>query len=233
MSRAIKAFIAWLRTKGLLPHHQGFFDLFAKQVRLIRLSSKLLLQLIQNSANIEARRQIYKKITELETEGDKILGEIDTLCNEALIPPFSELIIIDLTQALDDTLDGIEGTAKDFLSYSFALKETTPNEVVELATMIAKAGERLPEIIPALKKFRHAYDCYDIMRDLEHRADDIKENTIPKGYLQVLQSKKDQEPMADLIFAIALDKIISRLEATTDNFQRIAVIVKGVVTKRV
>jgi len=234
-------FIAWLLSIRVLPQEKGFYKLFQKQSKEVKYSAQLLLEMVTNSMDEKKCQQILKQIETSETKGDLILGEIDTLCNEAIIPPFPEQSILMLALVIDNALDGIEGAAQDFSRYKFALKEQPP-EILELAQLISLAGEKLPDIIPALQKYNHCDHIYDLMRDLEHKADDIKSVVIPTAYHKVFsieEFNKSTSPDSssaiarEQVRAIAIDKVITRLEGVTDDLRHIANHVKGVISRGV
>lgn len=225
-----KSLLSRLRSISILPNNRRFFTLFQAQMDEIKLSSSLLLQLTQNSTDSYRRPQIHRQIKESETRGDNILGQLYNLTNDSVTSPFPRQDILNLGRLLDDVLDGIEGAADHYINFEI----TEPKPALEdMARIIAQAGELLTDIIPALQKFDHPIDIYSSMRELEHRADDINKEIIPRSYLAANAATSMDEFKAAWINAIATDKIITKMETTADSMRHVADTIKEVIAKRV
>ncbi len=240
-----------LRKLKFLPsNNREFSALFREQVQKIEEIAQLFQQLI-DCHETETQQQLHKKIKRIESEADDILTRIKSACEDSLIPPFISADILDISRLLDDIVDGIEGAADDFIEYKI---EMPPSEIISITEIVVKASMKIHAIVPALEKFEHPIDLYGEMRELEHLADVINKKGIPKFYLEVeeaarqlskmgsvLKTLKGAQRVIDLISqtiqmqnrAIAIDKVITRLEKTTDTLRQVTFLVRGVISKNV
>ena len=99
------------------PKEPKFFPLL-KQLSEILLSSSALLIEILGHDSPEKRAEDYKRIKDLEREGDKLTNLILDELGTTFITPFDREDIHDLASGMDDVIDGINSCAKRITIYN-------------------------------------------------------------------------------------------------------------------
>ena len=94
------------------PKEPKFFPLL-KQLSEILLSSSALLIEILGHDSPEKRAEDYKRIKDLEREGDKLTNLILDELGTTFITPFDREDIHDLASGMDDVIDGIKKVTKE------------------------------------------------------------------------------------------------------------------------
>lgn len=105
------------------PKEPKFFPLL-KQLSEILLSSSALLIEILGHDSPEKRAEDYKRIKDLEREGDKLTNLILDELGTTFITPFDREDIHDLASGMDDVIDGINSCAKRITIYNRILFRT-------------------------------------------------------------------------------------------------------------
>ena len=93
------------------PKEPKFFPLLKQLSEVLCEASVVLTESLQHDSPTE-RADYYKKIKELEREGDKLTHRIFDELGTTFITPFDREDIHDLASCMDDVIDGINSCAK-------------------------------------------------------------------------------------------------------------------------
>jgi uncharacterized protein len=192
----------------LIPQDKVFFDLFERQVAIVRESANQLVALTENFTNVKEKRH---SIELLEHQGDQVTHDIYETLNKTFITPLDPEEISGLASALDDVLDYIDGSAEKMLYYGI---ESTDSHIVELSKLIQLS---VMEIEGAVKGIRAISNpkyieerCIEVNR-LENLADDVLAHAI-----------MDLFKTNDAITIIKYKDIYEHLEVATDYCEDVA-----------
>jgi predicted phosphate transport protein (TIGR00153 family) len=201
---------------NLLPRDDTFYAFFLKQVELISLASKVLMEGVRvgNSRLAGAATEI----SVLESRGDEVIHGIFKRLNQTFITPLDPEDIHNIASALDDVLDGIEDTAHRLVSYNI---EPVPRDMVELATIVNACAVAAKSAIQAFEhKGPILEHCIEINR-LENEADLISRSAVADLF------HKQKDP----ITLIKLKEVYEFFEDTIDRFEDVADVLQNVAVK--
>ena len=184
------------------PKEPKFFPLL-KQLSEILLSSSALLIEILGHDSPEKRAEDYKRIKDLEREGDKLTNLI-------------------LASGMDDVIDGINSCAKRITIYN---PHPISDKGKELGHMVQQEAALIGQAMDELEAFRKSPDklrayCNQL-HDIENRADDIYEFFITRLF----------EEEKDCIELIKIKEIMYELEKTTDAAEHVGKILRSLIVK--
>ena len=116
--------------QALMPREDRFFDLYNRHAQTLAEGAGALCELLQGGANIS---RAAHKVIAFEQQADAIARDVLLLVRRTFITPFDRSDIKDLINALDDTIDQMQKTAKAVLLF----------EVERLEPEMAEMGERI------------------------------------------------------------------------------------------
>ena len=203
------------------PKEPKFFPLLKQLSEVLCEASVVLTESLQHDSPTE-RADYYKKIKELEREGDKLTHRIFDELGTTFITPFDREDIDDLASCMDDVIDGINSCAKRISIYNPRPISENGKELSRLiqeeATYICKAMDEL-EIFRKKPTLLREY-C-SRLHEIENQADDVYEFFITRLF----------EEEKDCIELIKIKEIMHELEKTTDAAEHVGKILKNLIVK--
>ncbi|XOU93927.1 MAG: DUF47 domain-containing protein [Candidatus Kerfeldbacteria bacterium] len=165
---------------SILPQSKKeFYALFHHLAGLIYASSALFHELISDSLDPKQSKDTIAEIIAREKQADQTLKDIAELVSGKFVTPFSSQETLHLAELMDNILDQIENGADLIRDYDFG---DIPPETGQMSALLAKGCQVLTEMIKPLSDFRHPFDMYAEIRELEHKADVINKAAIAKYY---------------------------------------------------
>lgn len=199
------------------PKEIDFFEIFDRTSLNITKAASLLVDLMENFDNIEARA---KEIHEVEQDSDMLTHDIMKKLNKTFITPIDREDLYSLASRMDDVIDLIWAVA-DRISV-FKVKEPMPEAVVmskdllTTAEVMHKAVKKLKE-----KNYSHVQEhCIEINR---------LENRIDRGFRDALGKLFDE--VKDPILIIKWKEIYEHLEDASDRCEDVANVLEAIVLK--
>lgn len=154
------------------PHKEKFFDLFKQSAENALAGARLLKEMLDRYENPQ---DSWKKLKDLEHEGDRITHRTIRSLNQTFLTPIDAEDIHALTTALDNVMDAIEAAASRMIL--FKIDRPTP-EAVELCEIIVTSTEQLVKAVSHMPRLDDIDEyCIEINR-LENAADDIYRKAI-------------------------------------------------------
>lgn len=201
----------------IFPKEIDFFEIFDKAATNLTKATSLLVSLMENFDNIEARA---KEIYEVEQDGDMLTHDIMKKLNRTFITPIDREDIHALASRMDDILDLVWGGVDRMVVF----KITKPTrEAVDLAKDLHRTTEVLQKTIKELraKNYSHVQEhCIEINR-LENRIDRIFRDALGKLF----------DDMKDPLLIIKWKEIYEHLENASDRCEDVANVLEGIVLK--
>ena len=122
------------------PKEPKFFPLLKQLSEILAASSELLVESLKHDSP-EERTGFYKRIKDMEREGDKLAHRILDELGTTFITPFDREDIHDLASSIDDVIDGINSCAKRIAIYN---PHPISESGKELSRMIQQEAESQP-----------------------------------------------------------------------------------------
>jgi len=201
----------------LFPREIDFFEIFDRAALNVTKAATLLVSLMENFDNIEARA---KEIYEVEQDGDMLTHDIMKKLNKTFVTPIDREDLHALASSLDDVLDLIWASV-DRISV-FKLKEPT-KEAVTMSKDLLTTAEVIHKTIKKLKEknYSHVQEyCIEINR---------LENRIDRGFRDALG--RLFEDFTDPILIIKWKEIYEHLEDASDKCEDVANVLESIVLK--
>lgn len=203
------------------PKEPKFFPLLKQLSGLLRSASAELTESTKYSS-VKERTDFYKRIKDIEREGDKMTHLIFDELGTTFITPFDREDIHDLASSIDDVLDGINSCAKRIAIYN---PRPISDSGKSLCSIIEQGAELIDNSMDELESFRKnptklRNNCIKL-HDLENQGDDIYEHFI----IKLFEEEKDS------IEIIKIKEIMQELEKTTDAAERVGKVLKNLIVK--
>jgi uncharacterized protein Yka (UPF0111/DUF47 family) len=198
-----------------MPREESFFDLLEKASENVNRASKLLIETLNNPADLDLNA---KRMKAIEEDGDTIVHEVMGRLHRTFITPLDREDIHSLISTLDDVLDFIEAAVDRFALYRI---RTISPQAIELARIIDRQAEQIHIIVPLLRHMKRetiVQHCVEINR-LENLAD----GKLRSGLEELFA------PAADPLHVIQWKELYELLEAATDKAEDVANVVEGIV----
>ena len=123
------------------PHREKFFDLFKQSAENALAGARALKEML---ARYENPQESWKKLKDLEHEGDRLTHRTIRSLNQTFLTPIDAEDIHALTTALDNVMDAIEASASRMVLFKI---EKPTSEALELAEIIVVAAEQLVKAV--------------------------------------------------------------------------------------
>jgi predicted phosphate transport protein (TIGR00153 family) len=199
----------------ILPHEQGFFDLFAQQAENIHQGAEALLKMLSHYTGVPEQVQSIKAI---EHEGDEIAHNLLTKLNQTFITPFDREDIHELCSRLDDVIDLIDAAASRFVLYRVdSIREGTADLVRVLVSATVEVTAAVKALGAPEKALKH---CIEINR-YENESDRLCRTLIA----QLFDEEKDS------VQIIKWKEIFEVIETAVDKCEDVANVIEGVIIK--
>ena len=203
------------------PKEPKFFPLLKQMSEVLTSSARLLVESMGYDT-AEERQAYYRRIKELERDGDRLTHRIFDELGTTFITPFDREDIHALASHMDDVIDGINSCAKRIAIYNPRPIGESGKElggfIVEEAVCIGKAMDELEGFRKNPASLRE--HC-SRLHDIENQADDVYELFIRKLF----------EEEKDSIELIKIKEIMQELEKTTDSAEEVGKVLKTLIVK--
>ncbi len=203
-----------------VPKDKKFFPLFEQAGNNLIEMSKLLKDIV-NSSNPEKKKELTRKVEDLEHRGDNITHQIHLELGKNFITPFDREDIHSLASSLDDVADFIHGAANRMDLYKVE-KATEP--MIEIADLLVEATEHVSKAIHELrdlKNIRNITDSCVRINSVENKADYI----FDKAVADLFEFEKDA------ISLINHKEVLSAMEDATDKCEDVANVLESILVK--
>lgn len=204
----------------LLPHDESFYAFFAEASQNLVNGVGLLKQLTTQRDTSE-REKLIMQIHELEHHGDSLTHKIFSELNSTFVTPFDREDIHQLTSALDDIMDHMDGTANRLTLYK--IKEY-PESMIRLIDILQLSIAELHLGVGMLKdlnKKNELQRVFQKVNEYENNADAVFENAVA----DLFENEKDA------IQIIKLKEVLVGLETATDKCEDAANVLEGIYIK--
>ncbi|MCI0921496.1 DUF47 domain-containing protein [Sphingobacterium rhinopitheci] len=203
-----------------VPKDKKFFPLF-EQAGANLIDMAKLLQASVNSTDLEARKDLSKKIEDLEHVGDKITHQIHLELGRNFITPFDREDIHALASSIDDVADFIHGASNRMQLYKVE-KVTLP--MIEITDLILEATEHVAKALYELKDLKNIRNITDScvrINSVENKADYIFDKAVADLF----------EYESDAINLIKQKEVLSAMEDATDKCEDVANVLESILVK--
>lgn len=172
--------------------------------------------------------ELMNKIDYAESQGDGYVKDILDRLVTSFSTPFDREDLNDLTNAMDDVLDNIEGAAKRLDLFNI---HAIRDEAKLMADLTLRGAKSLVEVIELLPDFDEGGEelrskAHELS-ELEHEGDVIYQ----KALYRLFHEEVELEDNAARLEHITWLRLFDRMEYALDSYDTLAVIVRRIVIK--
>lgn len=204
----------------LLPHDESFYRFFNEAAQNL-VNAVALLKELSLAKEASKREKLIMQIKELEHHGDNLTHQIFSELNSTFVTPFDREDIHQLTSALDDIMDHMDGTANRLTLYK--IKKYPPPMIKLIDILQLSIGElhRGVGMLRDLNKTNELQRVFQKVNEYENNADAVFEIAVADLF----------EKEKSAIQVIKLKEILVGLETATDKCEDAANVLEGIYIK--
>ena len=203
--------------KKLIPSDGKFFEMWGNGAKIFLEGTRVLSEI---SSNAESIKNGASRLERLEHDADVLTHEILIRLDKSFITPIDREDIHQLTLALDDCMDFIEAATERMVLYG--ITETTPPWKA-LVEVLVKQAEEINKVIPIIPQFKYEKVIPHLAEI--NRLENLGDKILRGAYAELF--KGEMNPLDVMKWR----DIYDNLETATDNCERVAGIIEGIVLK--
>ncbi|MBX7199530.1 MAG: DUF47 domain-containing protein [Rhodospirillaceae bacterium] len=208
--------------QALMPREDRFFQLFDRHAATLVEGAKALSDVLKGGPGVGAAAQ---RVFQFENQADDIAREILALTRRSFITPFDRGDIKEMINALDDTIDQMQKTAKAILMFEV---ETLEPEMAEMGSRILQGANLTVEAVRLLGSMREQNGrLHAITEEIIHLEEDT--DTLNHAGIKALFKRHRSGNAMDYIVGI---EIYDHLEKVMDRFEDVAHRISGIVIEQ-
>jgi predicted phosphate transport protein (TIGR00153 family) len=182
---------------ALTPKDAVLFDLYTSLAERVAAGARTAVEMI--SGPVESRKELAKRVGNIETEADELLGKIIRRIDDMFVTPYDRGDLQVLANYLDDAMDALEEATDLIILHGVG---DFPQGTSDLVDAVRRLAELTASSMPRLKN----------LKDLEHyyvEADRIED-----------EGDRIHRRITSMLFSGNFDAMtILRINAVIDNFE--------------
>ena len=201
---------------ALTPKDAVLFDLYTSLAERIASGARTSIEMVNGAP--ENRKGLAKRIGEIESEADELLGKIIRRIDDMFVTPYDRGDLQDLANALDDAMDSIEGATDLIILHD--VKDLPPG-LTDQVDAVRRMAELTATSMPRLKNLKDLDHYYEEAERIEDEGDRIHRritSTLFGGGF-------------DAMTILRADRVIDEFENSLDEMARAARVVRTIALK--
>ncbi len=212
----------------LMPREDKFFELFERHAAVVVAGADALRKLLDT--NDQSGRKYCEEIFAREAEADEITRQVLLAVRRTFITPFDRIDIQTLINAMDDSIDQMNRTAKTITL--FEIKRFEP-EMQRMGEIIFQAANLIQQAVPLLSSIgtnaaRLNELTVEVIR-IEDQADHLNDDGRRNLYRRVRESGNGGTSFGAMDFIIGAE-LYDSLEKVVDRFEDVSNEINSIVT---
>lgn len=205
-----------------MPREDRYFELYNRHAAILVQGAQALCELLSGGAGVaEAARRVMS----LETQADAVARDVLLLVRRTFITPFDRSDIKDLINALDDTIDQMQKTAKAVLLFEV---DSLEPEMTEMGERILHSARLTVDAVGLLGSLRdNAAKLNNIAEEIIRLEDDA-DTLNDRGIKSLFLKHREGNAMSYIIGV----EIYDHLEKVMDRFEDVANRISGIVIEQ-
>lgn len=153
---------------GITPKDAVLFDLYSALADRLAAGARATVELV--TAEFDNRKPIAKRVGDIETEADELLGKIIRRLDDMFVTPYDRGDLQDLANVLDDAMDCIEEAMDIAVLHGV---QDFPPQTSDLVDAVRRLGELTASSMPRLKSLKDMDHYYEEADKIEDEGDRI------------------------------------------------------------
>jgi len=201
---------------ALTPKDAVLFDLYTSLAERIASGARTSIEMVNGAP--ENRKGLAKRIGEIESEADELLGKIIRRIDDMFVTPYDRGDLQDLANALDDAMDSIEGATDLIVLHD--VKDLPPG-LTDQVDAVRRMAELTATSMPRLKNLKDLDHYYEEAERIEDEGDRIH-----RKITALLFSGQ-----FDAMSVLRIEGVINYFEDSLDEMARVARIIRTISLK--
>jgi len=206
--------------RALMPRDERFIERFSDHSICMVRAAEAFRAMMAGDGSIEAK---CAEISRIEEEADTITRETIQAIHRSFITPFDRSQILDLSTALDDTVDLMKEASRRILRYRVAF---TP-EMRGMADCAVGAATEIRDGIPLLGAINSSVERLTAMSQAVARIENEADDLLDQGLKTLFRG--DASPGQKL----TVEKVYDLIESVVDRCEDITDVIDGIVIEQV
>jgi predicted phosphate transport protein (TIGR00153 family) len=203
---------------AFIPKEEKFFDLLENAASNAHKAASAFQELMHKWAQ---GSELFKKVRDIETEGDLLTHEIIDKLNRTFVTPIDREDIHNLAGQIDDVCDILQALSDRMQLYN--LESRMPEKMLKMADLLEESATSMEAAVKEFHNFRRdrrVHDhCIEIKR-IENEADELLKHALAELF-------KSTDPMS----VIKWKEIYETIEDAHDKLSHIANTLEGIIVK--
>ena len=201
---------------ALTPKDAVLFDLYTSLAERIASGARTSIEMVNGAP--ENRKGLAKRIGEIESEADELLGKIIRRIDDMFVTPYDRGDLQDLANALDDAMDSIEGATDLIVLHD--VKDLPPG-LTDQVDAVRRMAELTATSMPRLKNLKDLDHYYEEAERIEDEGDRIH-----RRITALLFSGQ-----FDAMSVLRIEGVINFFEDSLDEMARVARVIRTISLK--
>jgi predicted phosphate transport protein (TIGR00153 family) len=206
--------------RALMPHDDRFIGRFSEHAGLLVPAAEAFRALMAGDGDAE---QHAREIARLEEAADRITRDTVLAIHRTFVTPFDRSQILDLINALDDTIDLMKDTGRRMVRYGVGF---TP-EMLGMGDCAVRATVALRDGMPSLGAIDRNVDRLRAMSLTVRRIEGEADELLDRGLRTLFAG--DTSPGHKL----TVEKVYDLIEAVVDRCEDVVDVIDGIVVEQV
>ncbi len=198
------------------PKDSVLFDLFTSLAERIAVGARMSVEMINGVS--EDRKAQAKRIGEIESEADDLLGQIIRRIDDMFVTPYDRGDLQELANNLDDAMDEIEEATDLIVLHDV---KDFPDGLIELVDAVRRLAELTASSMPRLKNLKELDHYYAEADRIETEGDRLH-----RRITTMLFSGN-----YDAMTILRINPVIDAFEESLDEMARVARIIRSIALK--
>ena len=198
------------------PKDAVLFDLYTSLAERLAAAARSSVELV--AAHMESRRELAKRIGNIESEADELLGKIVRRIDDMFVTPYDRGDLQELANSLDDAMDAIEEATDVAVLHRI---QDFPNLATDLVDTVRKCAELTASSMPRLKNLKELDHYYAEVDRLEDEGDRIHRRITAQLY----------DGTVDAMTILRVTGTIDQFEESLDHMAKVARVIRTISLK--
>jgi len=205
--------------RSLMPRDERFVERFAEHAGHVVNGAHAFRGLL-SATDAEAS---YRDLCRFEEAADDVTRQTVQAIHRSFVTPFDRSQILDLTTALDDTIDLMKEAGRRIRLYGITY---TP-EMLGMADCAVRATTALRDAMPRLGAISRELDRLAAVQEQVRQAESEADDLLNEGLRKLFAS--DVSPGTKL----TVEKVYDLIESVVDRSEDVADVIEGIVVEQV
>ncbi|MCQ8241307.1 DUF47 domain-containing protein [Rhizosaccharibacter radicis] len=206
--------------RRLMPRDENFVLRLSQHSRHVVDGAQCFRDMLSDQGDIEAS---YRALCAHEEAADEVTRRTVQAIHRSFITPFDRSQILDLSTALDDTIDLMKEAGRRLRLYNIPFTE----EMLAMAGCAVDASTEIREAMPLLGAIGRNVDKLTAMqvrvRAAESRADDLLDSGLRRLFSSDMSAGTK----------LTVEKVYDLVESVVDRCEDVADVIEGIVVEQV